>query len=184
MPKCNKAELLNVTTGERLRTLRKEKQLTQEKLSESIGCVCAKQIGYIERGERELSIDLAFKFSEFFDVDVSWLMCETDFRNQSEKIRSVISTTETEGNLLYTGLWAFAELCGYDIVPPDLSSMQPGADATNAVDTWMNARYQIAKDGQKISLSPEEMNHFENLLCDLTEQAFKYLFKERSADNG
>ena len=75
---------------------------------------------------------------------------------------------------------SFAELNGYIVTAPDLRN---GEDAEKLVDS-IKVGYIIEKDGEKVSLSMEEMNHFENLLCDLVEQAFKYLFKERGVDNG
>ena len=168
------------TPGGRVRLLRKEHNLSQEKLAAAIaglgGC-CAKQIGYIEndRPGRELKRDLAYVLAQYFSVDVAFLMCESDYRTQSEKYRAVISKGAKEADLLYSGLWSFAELTGYKVTPPDLQGEQC---VEHAIET-IKKGYQIEHKGKTITLSLEEMCHFENMLCDMAESAFRYLFKER-----
>lgn len=181
MKKENTSMVIPVTPGGRLKILRDELDLTQEELAAAIpGCCSAKQIGYIENNKpgRELKRDLAYLFAQYFSVDVAWLMCETDYRTQSEKNRAVYSKAKNEGDLLYLGLWSFAELTGYKVIPPDLHSENSVEHVIETIKTG----YQIEHSGKVINLSLEEMNHFENMLCDMAESAFKYLFKERGVE--
>jgi hypothetical protein len=43
----------------------------------------------------------------------------------------------------------------------------------------MKAGYRITKDNQTVTLSLEEMNRFENEVCDFVELKLKHLFKQK-----
>ena len=170
----NESEQNPSSPGERLKQLRSEAKLTQRQVAQKIN-FSDKQIGYMETGKRSITRQAAHLLSEVFKVDEAWILCETDFRNQEERFRSSVNDSINEGNLLYAGTWAFAELSGYNITPPDLHDSMYIKDAISA----LKAGYLIEKDGKTVTLSLEEMNRFENLLCDLVESALKYLFKEK-----
>ena len=78
------------------------------------------------------------------------------------------------------GLWSLAELTGYKVTPPDLQ----GENSVEYAIETIKKGYKIEHKGKTITLSLEEMCHFENMLCDIAESAFKYLFRERGVDNG
>ncbi len=59
--------------GQRIRTLRKEKNLTQEKLAELLG-IQANSIARIERGLRVPSLELFADISTFFEVSLDYLI--------------------------------------------------------------------------------------------------------------
>lgn len=56
--------------GQRLRTLRKKKKLTQAKLAEKID-VSTNFIGMVERGKRNTTIDKAFKIAKALDLTLA-----------------------------------------------------------------------------------------------------------------
>ena len=89
-----------------------------------------------------------------------------------------MSVIRHEGNLLYTGLCAFAELTDYEVTPPNLPN-------TGSVENYLKeikAGYRIMKDNQTVTLSLEEMNRFENEVCDFVELKLKHLFKQKGVD--
>jgi transcriptional regulator with XRE-family HTH domain len=68
MKSYNAEEITN-----RLRTLRKAHNLSQDKLSDILG-YDRKYIGRVEFGERGYSIDLLIALSEYFDVTLDYLI--------------------------------------------------------------------------------------------------------------
>jgi len=68
--------------GQRIRELRLENKLSQEKLSFKTG-FHRTYIGMIERGERNISLTNIAVFSKAFEMDISELM---NFENQSPKL--------------------------------------------------------------------------------------------------
>lgn len=65
--------------GERLRDLRKEKNLLQSEFGSVFG-LSPSGIGSYERNEREPSYSHLVAFSDFFNVSIDYLMCRTDER--------------------------------------------------------------------------------------------------------
>lgn len=59
---------LRIHFGERIRQLRKSQTLTQEKLAEKIG-IDPKYLGAIERGERNVSLDVIEKIASGFKTE-------------------------------------------------------------------------------------------------------------------
>ena len=59
--------------GQRLRGLREESELTQERLADDLG-ISANHEGKIERGSRTPSIDLIMEMSRYFSVSIDYLL--------------------------------------------------------------------------------------------------------------
>lgn len=59
--------------GEKIRTLRKGKNIKQEKLAELVDKI-TEHISFIERGERAPSLELLLKLAQVLDVPVSYLL--------------------------------------------------------------------------------------------------------------
>ena len=62
-----------VATGKRIRTLRKEAKLTQEKLAEALN-ISRIHLAHIEIGEKAPSIDLLIVMAEFFGTTLDYLV--------------------------------------------------------------------------------------------------------------
>ena len=84
------AELNYKAIGARIKTARKNKGLTQEKLAE-ICSLSTAHIGHIERGTRIPSVDTLFKISEELSVSVDWLLF--DSIENKDNVLSAISRT-------------------------------------------------------------------------------------------
>tara|TARA_B100000949_G_C13978144_1_gene323976 strand:+ start:232 stop:468 length:237 start_codon:yes stop_codon:yes gene_type:complete len=65
--------------GDRIKSLRKGKNLSQEQLSFEIG-FHRTYIGMVERGERNLSLSNIKVFSDYFDLSLSDLFNSTEFK--------------------------------------------------------------------------------------------------------
>ena len=70
--------------SDRLRSLRVNFGLSQQKLADSIGNVSKSSINMYERGEREPSLETMEAFADFFNVDLDYLYGKSDVPNRSQ----------------------------------------------------------------------------------------------------
>ena len=86
-----KAEMGRRLKGLRIGTFIDGKPMTQEQLTLKLDELepgkehSEKQIGYIERGQRKISLNYARLLSQVFNVDSAYLLCESDFKTPEEK---------------------------------------------------------------------------------------------------
>jgi putative transcriptional regulator len=69
----------------RIAVLRAERNLSRQQLAEAVG-VNFQTIGYVERGEYNPSLDLAFRLAEVFGLPVEAIFSRTPFRPLSEEV--------------------------------------------------------------------------------------------------
>lgn len=69
----------------RIKLLRTEKGLSRKELAEAVG-VNFQTIGYLERGDYNPSLELAFKLAEYFDVPVDAAFSPRPFLSLSEQL--------------------------------------------------------------------------------------------------
>lgn len=170
--------------GERLKACREKMGLTQEKLIEKIMKLPEnndkerneKQVGYIENGKRSMSAEYARLFGKVLGVQPSYLLGETDYETERARLYNEIYNVQQEGNLLYLGLSAFAKLTNYEITAPNFSN---AGSIENCIKE-IKAGYKITKNNQTVILSLEEMNRFENEICDFVELKLVHLFKQKA----
>lgn len=76
--------------GKRLRSFRKAKRLTQEKLAEALG-TNAQYISQLERGERGLGHDMLSRYCEFFNLTAERIgMIEDDRGEHTPAVRVLL----------------------------------------------------------------------------------------------
>ena len=71
----------------RIALLRQEREVSRKDLSEALG-VNFQTIGYLERGEYNPSLDLAFKISAFFNLPIDFIFSTEPFKPMSEELNS------------------------------------------------------------------------------------------------
>lgn len=71
------------TFPERLKLLRQNFGLSQQKLAEEIGTISKSSINMYERGDREPSLETMEAIADFFNVDLSYLFGRSDVPNSS-----------------------------------------------------------------------------------------------------
>lgn len=59
--------------GKRIKKLRLQKNLTQEQLAKELN-LSKSSISYYERGDRNIPIDILIKLSDFFRVDIDYIL--------------------------------------------------------------------------------------------------------------
>ena len=69
----------------RIKLLRTEKGLSRKELADAVG-VNFQTIGYLERGDYNPSLELAFKLSEFFDVPIDAAFSPRPFKSLAEQL--------------------------------------------------------------------------------------------------
>ncbi len=71
----------------RIAVLRAERGLSRQDLAQSLD-VSYQTIGYLERGEFNPSLELAFRISEFFGIPIEAIFSRTAFRPMSADLYS------------------------------------------------------------------------------------------------
>ena len=74
---------MNNLFEERLKTLRKEKKLSQDELGKALN-IHGRTIGYYESGQRKPSPDILCEIADYFNVSVDFLLARTSIRNYEE----------------------------------------------------------------------------------------------------
>lgn len=69
----------------RIALLRQERGVSRKDLSEALG-VNFQTIGYLERGEYNPSLDLAFKISAFFNLPIDFIFSTEPFQPMSQEL--------------------------------------------------------------------------------------------------
>lgn len=64
--------------GERLKSLRTEKNLTQDDIAKILGCT-QRKISYMERGVTEPDLQALSKLADYFGVSIDYLCGRTDY---------------------------------------------------------------------------------------------------------
>ncbi|HET8984814.1 MAG TPA: helix-turn-helix transcriptional regulator [Trueperaceae bacterium] len=70
----------------RLQVLRAERNLSRQQLAEAVS-VNYQTIGYLERGEYNPSLELAFRFSDYFDLPVEAIFSTKPMKPLSGSLR-------------------------------------------------------------------------------------------------
>jgi len=78
----------------RVALLREERGLTRKQLADLVGANY-QTIGYIERGEYNPSLDLAFKFCEVFGLPIEIIFSTSPFKSLSEVLLAAQDKKET-----------------------------------------------------------------------------------------
>lgn len=69
----------------RIALLRQERDVSRKDLADALG-VNFQTIGYLERGEYNPSLDLAFKISEFFNLPIDFIFSTAPFQLMSKEL--------------------------------------------------------------------------------------------------
>lgn len=79
-----------MSLGDRLKKLRKEKDLYQKDVAKDIG-LTASAIGFYEQGKRKPDNDTLQKLADYYDVSTDYLLGRTNERSSADKIKNAVS---------------------------------------------------------------------------------------------
>ena len=77
--------IYNKMIHNRIKMLRTEKELSRKELAEAVD-VNFQTIGYLERGDYNASLELAFKLAEYFDVPIDMAFSPRPFKTFAEEL--------------------------------------------------------------------------------------------------
>ena len=80
--------MYNIMIYNRIKTLRTEKGLSRKDLAKAVG-VNFQTIGYLERGDYNASLELAFKLAEYFDVPIDVAFSPRPFKSLAEELAAI-----------------------------------------------------------------------------------------------
>ncbi len=83
--KATKNKTSTIAIHNRLPVLRAERNLSRQDLADAVG-INFQTIGYLERGDYNPSLELAFKLSEFFGLPIEAIFSKTPFKPLSESL--------------------------------------------------------------------------------------------------
>ena len=84
------------TIYNRLPVLRAERGLSRQDLAKALG-INYQTVGYLERGEYNPSLELAFRISEFFELPIEAIFSRRPFKPLSEEVyaRSIVQRSKS-----------------------------------------------------------------------------------------
>lgn len=142
------------TFSERLRSLRAEKDLTRQALSNLIG-ITHSSINMYERGEREPGLETLEIIADFFNVDMDYLLGRQDVPRKIDfsHISSAIPVADTS-NLTNLTKHEHKVLTSYRKHP----EMQPAVDRLLGIEPEEEEFETAARrsDGKKIKMTKEQ----------------------------
>ena len=77
--------IYNKMVYNRIKVLRTERGLSRKDLADAVG-VNFQTIGYLERGDYNASLELAFKLAEFFDIPIDLAFSPRPFKTIAEEL--------------------------------------------------------------------------------------------------
>lgn len=167
---------IKVLRCKRLKQFIRETGITQKQLSNETNISQQSISAMIQEKANVTELTAQIIAAKYPEYSVEWLLGFSDYKNATEKNLAVISRARHAGDLLFEGLNAFAELAGYHIT---LASPVQNKSTVEVALKMVRDGYKFSHNGISIQLSLEEMNAFENEVCDFVELQLKHLFKRK-----
>lgn len=131
----------------RFKTLRAEKELSQQILSDKLK-ISKSSINMYERGEREPSFTTLISIADFFDVDIDYLLGRQD---KKRKIDILINTSDSNHNNVLT-----KREYGIIVAYRSQTEMQPAVDRLLGITSQPNHLIPIAAHNDKAQNKEEQ----------------------------
>lgn len=164
---------INPIRAERIKTICKNEGITQTQLAESI-CMTQQNLSRImtlKNAVTDLTVD---RITEIYPkYRKQWLRGDDDYMTNTDLILGTMQKTNAEGNLLLTGFLAFARLNDYQV---DFNPIY-GTGSIETVFENMKKHCIISKEGRSVTFSLEQLNQFENEICDYVAFRLDHIMK-------
>ena len=87
-------------TGNRIRDLREDSDLTQQQVADAIG-ITQRKYSYIETGQQQLTDDILIKLANFYNVSIDYLLRQTANPKRFPKSRLLgLTIIQKKGNFI------------------------------------------------------------------------------------
>lgn len=107
----------------------------------------------------------------FPKYNLQWLLGYSDIKLNRDLFISEIQKAETESQLLDNGLLSFTQLSGFTV------DFSPIDGSIEEIIHSIESHCTISKDDKSITLSLEDLRHFENEICDYVEFRLLHMMK-------
>ena len=84
-----------VTVYNRVRLLRQDRGLSRKEMADALG-INHRTLGYVERQDYRISLELAFRISNFFGLPLETVFAQEPFPTLSEQLARSVRTREEE----------------------------------------------------------------------------------------
>lgn len=159
-----KKKIPNKELGNRVRALRKDAKLTQEKLAEKLHFT-EKYIGDLENGRRNITPQTAELMASLFRCDANYLLDENvEYKSDIDKFNTLLNETTQENYLMFNAICSLAVLNGYDVEIQDIKGNNKIGDVFLRMKEYMIFK----KNGKKVfSLSLSKANQLGNNISEI-----------------
>ena len=103
---------------------------------------------------------------------IEYILGYDDYPTTADLLASVLDTAKQENDIMTSALFSLAKLSGFSIEPTERSD--------NSVESYLKAikkAVTFSRDGKSVSFSLEDLNDFENEICDYIEMRLKRMMK-------
>ena len=83
------------TIYNRVRLLRQDRGLSRKEMADALG-INHRTLGYVERQDYRISLELAFRISNFFGLPIQTVFAQEPFPTLSEQLARSVRTKEEE----------------------------------------------------------------------------------------
>lgn len=159
--------------GERLKKWIDHIGITQKTLSELIN-VTPQRVNQIIKGVRKMSDENVRLISERTHdnygqkVRGAWLLALDDYMTEADMLSETLQEKKEEATLLQQGVFSFAKLSGFMISINPIGNVE-------TIQKDMTDYCTFSRDNKSVTLSVDELNAFENEICDYIELRLRYM---------
>lgn len=168
---------VNPKQSQRLKKILKDNGKSQKWLSGQIG-ISEKMISTMVNGSSAVTPETADLITGIFPgYRKEWLLGYDDYENNKAYLEGTLKNSQTEAELLYSGVLAFLQLSGYDI-----TEAYSKRDSLEDVVKAETSGYVISRDGQSIPLDILKFNQFANKINDYVDFELQHMIKSLTSD--
>ena len=111
------------------------------------------------------------KIANAFGYPLKWVLGHSDYMTTAEEFFSVLNEAGEKARLLNTGFFSFTQLLGYK------AEIFPISGNIEEAIGNIHRHCIISHEGKSKAFSLEELNEFENEICDYIEMRLKRIMK-------
>ena len=164
---------INPKRAENIKKLIEGEKITQTELADRIH-MTQQNISRIVQMKQPLTEETARLIIEAFpEYRIEWLLGYDDFMTKEDLYNDILHKAKEEATLLHSGLFSLAKLSGFKVDVASLSDTESAEKALHDIKEYCT----ISREEKSVSFSINELNSFENEICDYIELRLRYMMK-------
>lgn len=128
-------------------------------------------------GKFSPSMETLVRIGELYNINWKWLVYNDEDMTEADKFKRVIQETQTEADLLYSGVLAFLKLSGYDISP----AYENDGTLEGKIKA-ITSGYVVSRDGKSLTLDLLQFNQFANKINDYVDFELRHMMDSIKSD--